>query len=78
MQSVTAGENPTYPRAIGDATSRAVACGWVWHYDGVTLDEYARLEKEGTLTLAQRIWREGLRSFLRLRPEFVPPEVQPR
>ena len=50
--------------------SRTTATGWMWHYDGITLDEYARIAKAGDLTIAQSIWRAALQSFVRLAPEF--------
>src|SRR6185369_11802950 len=52
--------------------SRGQACGWIWHYDGVTVPEYDTLERAGRLGLPESVWRAGLRSFTRLRPEFVP------
>jgi hypothetical protein len=54
-------------------SSRAIACGWVYHYDGATIEEYDALERDGKLTLQQALWRGGLRSFFRLAPEFAPP-----
>ena len=47
-------------------SSRGTACGWIWHYDGFTLADYDALERAGNLTLAQSIWRDALRSFVRL------------
>lgn len=52
--------------------SRAVAGGWVFHYDGETVAEIDALERAGKLTIAKAIWREGLRSFVRLKPELAP------
>lgn len=51
-------------------SSRGIASGWVWHYDGRPVKEYDALEHEGKLTIAQAIWRDALRSFVRLRAEF--------
>jgi hypothetical protein len=51
--------------------SRAIACGWIWHYDGITLREYDAMQRAGSLTITQAVWRENLRSFVRLKPEFV-------
>ena len=51
-------------------SSRAIACGWIWHYDGITLAEYAALEAERKLTIPQAIWRNALNSFVQLAPEF--------
>jgi hypothetical protein len=50
--------------------SRALACGWLGHYDGYTLEDYDALERAGKLTIAQSIYREWLRLFVRLRSEF--------
>lgn len=52
-------------------STRKIASGWIWHYDGRTVSEYDALDHEKKLTMAQAIWREGLRSFMRLRTEFV-------
>jgi hypothetical protein len=51
--------------------SRATACGWIWHYDGTTADELDARFQTNQPTAAQAIWRSALRSFERLRPEFV-------
>ena len=48
-----------------------VACGWVFHYDGQTVEELDKLEKSGGLTPAKAIWCEGLKSFMRLKPELA-------
>ncbi|MBI2299688.1 MAG: cellulase family glycosylhydrolase [Armatimonadetes bacterium] len=50
--------------------SREVACGWLWHYDGASVADYDAREKAGRLTIAEAIWREALRLFQRLGPEF--------
>jgi hypothetical protein len=60
------GELETFLRS-----SRSVARGWIWHYDGRTVAEYDALERNKQLTIAQAIWRDALRSFIRLRSEFV-------
>jgi hypothetical protein len=52
-------------------SSRDIACGWIWHYDGATVEDYDALEGGGKLTLPQALWRQGMRSFIRLKPEFV-------
>lgn len=51
-------------------SSREIACGWLWHYDGITPAEYNALEAEQKLTLPQGIWRNALQVFVRLGPEF--------
>ena len=53
-------------------SSRDIACGWIWHYDGATVEDYDALERDGKLTVPQAIWRQGLRSFVRLKPELAP------
>jgi len=53
--------------------SRDIASGWIFHYDGATIAEYDAAEHAGKLTAAQAIWREGLRLFARLTPEFAAP-----
>ena len=50
--------------------SRGVASGWIWHYDGFTLEQYQALEAGKNLSLAQAIWRNALQAFDRLGPEF--------
>jgi hypothetical protein len=52
--------------------SREFACGWIGHYDGAPLEELDALERTGKLTIQQSIYREWLRLFVRLRPDFVP------
>ncbi len=52
--------------------SREIACGWIAHYDGHDLVELDALEAAGRLTVSQAIYREAMRSFVRLKQEFVP------
>jgi len=52
--------------------SREIACGWIGHYDGYTVEEYDALEHAGKLTINQALYREWLRLFVRLKPEFAP------
>lgn len=51
--------------------SRAIACGWLGHYDGYTLADYAKLAREHRLTIRQAIYREWEEMFVRLKPRFV-------
>jgi hypothetical protein len=51
--------------------SREIACGWIWHYDGITVAEYDQIEQTARLTLPQAMWRDNLRAFVRLTPEFL-------
>jgi len=52
--------------------SREFACGWIGHYDGATPAELDAREREGKLTVAQAAYRDWLRLFVRLKPEFAP------
>jgi hypothetical protein len=52
--------------------SREVAGGWIGHYDGCNLQDYDALERAGKLTISQNLYREWLRLFVRLKPEFSP------
>lgn len=52
--------------------SRELANGWVGHYEGHSLEELDDLDGLGTLTPAQGVYREWLRLFVDLRPEFSP------
>ena len=51
--------------------SRSIACGWIGHYDGETIAETDAAERAGKLTMKQAAYREWLRAFVRLRPQFV-------
>jgi len=50
--------------------SREVACGWIGHYDGQSPKEIDALERAGQMTPKQAAYREWLRLFVRLTPEF--------
>jgi hypothetical protein len=52
--------------------SRVSACGWIGHYDGDTLEELDALKANGKITMAQSIYRDWLKMFVRLKPEFSP------
>jgi hypothetical protein len=52
--------------------SRAIACGWIGHYDGLSLEKMDALERAGKLTPGQAAYREWLRMFVRLKPDFAP------
>ncbi len=52
--------------------SREIACGWIGHYDGQTIEELDALDHAGKLTMAQGIYREWLRLFVRLKADFAP------
>ncbi len=51
--------------------SRTIACGWLGHYDGDSLESLDQTASAGTLTPAQAMYREWLRLFVRLKPTFV-------
>jgi hypothetical protein len=52
-------------------SSRAIACGWMGHYDGTALEELDALERSKKLTISQAIYRDWLKLFVRMKPEFV-------
>jgi hypothetical protein len=52
--------------------SKGAACGWLGHYDGLNLQDYERLENAGKLTVAQSIYRDWQRLFVKLKPELAP------
>ncbi len=56
--------------------SREIACGWIGHYDGRTLEELDELERTKKLTMPQSVYREWMRMFVRLKPEFAPEGVR--
>ncbi len=49
--------------------SRAHACGWLGHYDGLTAADYDALKAAGKLTIPQAIWRAWLDVFCQFAPE---------
>jgi hypothetical protein len=51
--------------------SKSIATGWIGHYDGTPPAELDALERAGPLTVPQAIYREWMRIFERLRPEFA-------
>jgi hypothetical protein len=53
-------------------TSREMACGWLGHYDGDTPEELDALGRAGRLAVPQAIYRDWLRLFVRLKPQFAP------
>lgn len=61
------------PEQLADflADSRRIACGWMGHYDGVTIDEYDSAEARGDLTVQQAMWRDWLRLFVEMRPAML-------
>ncbi len=68
----------TFPLSCGSEqeetfllASKAIACGWIGHYDGLNLADYDALERAGKLTLAQSIYRDWQRLFVKLKPELA-------
>lgn len=51
--------------------SREVACGWIGHYDGQTLEELDALYASQKITLSQSIYQSWLQLFVRLKPEWL-------
>ena len=54
--------------------SRGVACGWMGHYDGETVEELEALRRSGAITVHQAIYLGWLELFRRLRPEMSSPD----
>jgi len=52
--------------------SRDIACGWLGHYDGMSLEELDGLHRAGKTTLNQELYRAWLLLFVKLGPEFAP------
>lgn len=62
--SCSAAEEETFLRE-----SKGAACGWLGHYDGLTLKDYAALERAGKLTPGQGMYRAWEALFVKLRPQ---------
>jgi hypothetical protein len=52
--------------------SSDIACGWMGHYDGMTLEELEARARDKQITLPQAMMRDWLRLFQRLKPELAP------
>jgi hypothetical protein len=52
-------------------SSRSLACGWVGHYDGTTLEELDNRAKEKKITIGEAMMRDWLKLFVKLKPEFL-------
>ena len=65
--SCSAAEEETFLRS-----SKKIACGWLGHYDGESLQDFDALARAGNLTPEQSIYREWERLFVKLKPEFAP------
>ena len=51
--------------------SRAIACGWLGHYNGKTIAQYQALARQGRLSIAQALYLAWERMFVKLGPRFV-------
>jgi hypothetical protein len=51
--------------------SRKIACGWIGHYDGTTIEEYDALEAKKEITKAQLLWHDWLRLFGKMKGEMA-------
>lgn len=51
--------------------SRGIACGWIGHYDGRSIDEFAELREAKKITLGEALYSQWLELFVRLKPEMV-------
>jgi len=58
--------------------SRDIACGWVGHYDGLTLEDLDALDRKRQITIPQVMMRDWLKLFVRLKPELCPKAVEER
>jgi hypothetical protein len=51
--------------------SRALACGWMGHFDGWSIEESEALQRDKKLTMSQAFYLEWMRLFQRLGPEMT-------
>lgn len=51
--------------------SRAIACGWLGHYDGQSLMELDALDRAKKITVTEAFYRSWLQLFVKLAPEFA-------
>jgi hypothetical protein len=52
--------------------SRPTACGWMGHYDGMTVEQMDALRKTNKLGLKEAFFLDWLELFRRLGPEMAP------
>jgi hypothetical protein len=52
--------------------SRRLACGWMGHYDGMTIEQLQARRKAKTLSIGQALYLQWLELFRQLRPTMVP------
>jgi hypothetical protein len=48
--------------------SRGLACGWLGHYDGQTVEQLEELKRSKTFTISQALWLDWLTLFRKLGP----------
>ena len=49
--------------------SRPIACGWMGHYDGMTIEPSKEARRKGTLTMSQAIYLDWMELFKKLSPK---------
>ena len=64
---------PTADLEVFLKRSREFACGWMGHYDGLSLEQLDERRAKKTITLPQAIYRDWLELFRRLKPELAGP-----
>jgi hypothetical protein len=50
--------------------SRALACGWMGHYSGETLEQLEKARQSGKLTMSQALWLDWLNLFRGMKREM--------
>jgi hypothetical protein len=50
--------------------SRGIACGWMGHYDGQTIEQLEDRKRSKTITIAQAMWLDWLTLFRKLGPDL--------
>jgi hypothetical protein len=51
--------------------SRGIACGWVGHYGGQTIESFEALERSKEITIAQALMLDWLKLFRKLKPAMT-------
>jgi hypothetical protein len=51
--------------------SRDIASGWIGHYDGDSIADVDKLDRQHKASVSQAIYREWMRTFVKLGPEFA-------
>jgi hypothetical protein len=58
--------------------SRDIACGWIGHYDGLTVEGLDARDRTRQITIPQVMMRDWLKLFVRLKPELCSTHVEER